>query len=67
MIKRSVCIPLKKFFFRLQVDQKSPKKIRYFTEFDDNPVNTIIYKILIKHREIKMISDGNKIISVESV
>ena len=29
--------------------------------------NTNLYIILIKHREIEMISDGNKIISVEVV
>ena len=52
---------------RFQVDHISPKKIRLFEEYDDNPANTILYKMLIKHREFKMISDGNKIISVEIV
>ena len=52
---------------RFQVDHISPKKIRLFEEYDDNLTNTILDDILIKHREIKMISDGNKIISVEVV
>ena len=52
---------------RFQVDHISPKKIRLFEEYDDNPTNTYIDIILIKHREIKMISDGNKIISVEVI
>ena len=52
---------------RFQVDHISPKKIRLLEEYDSNPVNTVLYIILIKHREIKMISDGNKIISVEVV
>ena len=52
---------------RFQVDHISPKEIRLFEEYDPNPVNTNLYVLLIKHREIKMISDGNKIISVEVV
>ena len=52
---------------RIQVDHISPEKTRLFEEYDKNPVNTILYITLIKHREIKMISDGNKIISVEVV
>ena len=52
---------------RFQVDHISPEEIRLFEEYDPNPVNTNLYVILIKHREIKMISDGNKIISVEVV
>ena len=52
---------------RFQVDHISPKKIRLFEEDDTNPVNTNLYLILIKHREIKMISDGNKIVSSEIV
>ena len=49
------------------MDHISPKKIRLFEEYDDNPTNTNLYIILIKHREIKMISEGHKIISVEVV
>ena len=45
---------------RFQVDHISPKKIGLFEEHDKNPINTNLYIILIKHREIKMISDGKK-------
>ena len=45
----------------------SPKKIRLFEEFDDNPVDTVFYKILTKTWEIKMVPDGNEVISVEVV
>ena len=57
--------PIQIIDLRFQVDHISPKKIRLFEEYDPNPTNTVLYVILIKHREIKMISDGNKIISVE--
>ena len=59
--------PIQIIDLRFQVDHISPKKIRLFEEYDDNPTNTKLYVILIKHKEIKMISDGNKIISVEVV
>ena len=59
--------PIQIIDLRFQVDHISPKKIRLFEEYDNNPVNTNLYVILIKHREIKMISDGNKIIGVEVV
>ena len=59
--------PIQIINLRFQVDHLSPKKIRIFEEYDNNPANTILYIILIKHREYKVISDGNKIISVEVV
>ena len=52
--------PIQIIDLRFQVDHISPKKIRLFEENDPNPTNTVLYKILIKHREIKMISDGKK-------
>ena len=59
--------PIQIIDLRFQVDHIPPKKIRLFEEYDDNPTNNNLYVILIKHREIKMIFDGNKIISVEVV
>ena len=43
------------------------RRRRFFEEYDENPINSNLYIFLIKHREIKMISDGNKIITVEIV
>ena len=59
--------PIQIIDLRFQVDHISPKRIRLFEKYDPNPTNTVLYVILIKHREIKMISDGNKIISAEVV
>ena len=59
--------PFQLIDLQFQVDQISPKKIRLFEEYDDDAVNTNIYIILIKHRQVKMISDGSKIISVEVI
>ena len=51
--------PIQILDLRFQVDHISPKKITLFEEHDNNPANTILYIILIKHREIKMMSDDN--------
>ena len=55
------------FDLRFQVDHISPKKTTKFEEHNINPIDTILCIILLKHRKITMISDGNKIISVEVV
>ena len=59
--------PTQIFNLLFREDHISPKKIRLFEEYDPNPVSTNLYVIFIKHREIKIISDGNKIISEEVV
>ena len=43
--------PIQILDLRFQVDYISPKKIRLFEEHDPNPTNTVLYIILIKHRE----------------
>ena len=59
--------PFEIFDLRFQVDHISSKEIGLFEEHDDDPANTIFYTILLKHREIKMIADRNKIISIEVI
>ena len=48
-----------------QKDHITPKKIRLFEEYGETPENTNLYAILIKHREINMVSDGNKINGID--
>ena len=54
---------------RHQVDLVSPKKIQLFEEFYNDPVNVIarIFVILIRHRQIEMISDENKFIEIKVI
>ena len=52
---------------RFQIDYIPPKKIRLFEEYENAPENTNFYVILIKHREINMVSDGNKITGIELI
>ena len=47
-----------------QVDHISPKKIQLFEEYRNDPANARLFVILIRHRQIEMLSDGNKIIEV---
>ena len=50
-----------------QIDYITPKKIRLFEKYENAPENNNLYVILIKHREIKMFSDGNKITGIEFI
>ena len=52
---------------RFQIDYVTPKKIRFFEEYESAPENTILYVILIKHREINIAADGIKITGIEPI
>ena len=52
---------------RHQVDHITPKKIQLFEEFSADPDTERLFIILIRHRQIEMISDGNKIIEVKVI
>ena len=64
----------KKYFYpiqitdlRYQIDHLSPKKIQLIMEFSEDPANERLFIILVRHRQIEMISDGNKIIEVKVI
>ena len=52
---------------RHQFDYITPKKIQLFQEFSEDPDNERLFIILVRHRQIEMISDGNKIIEVKVI
>ena len=52
---------------RFQVEHITPKKIQLFQEFSEDPANERLFIILVRHRQIEMISDGNKIIEVKVI
>ena len=54
---------------RYQIDHISPKKIQLFEEYKNDPVyaNKRLYVILIRHKQIEMISDGSKFIEVKVI
>ena len=59
--------PVQIIDLRFQIDYITPNKIRLFEEYENTPGNTNLYVILIKHRENKMVSDGNKITGIELI
>ena len=64
---------LKKFYpiqihdLRHQVDQLTPKKIQLFEEFSKDHANERLFLILVRHRQVEMISDGNKINEIKVI
>ena len=65
--KNKTYYPIQITYLSFQIDNISPKKSRLFEEYDENPDISNIYVVFIKHREIKMIFDGLKIVSVEVI
>ena len=52
---------------RHQFDQITPKKIQPFQEYGPDLDNARLFLILIREREIELISAGNKLIEVEII
>ena len=50
---------------RHQVDHISPKKTQLFEEFSEDPANERLFIILVRHRQVELISDGNTIIEAK--
>ena len=61
--------PIQVIDLRHQIDHISPEKIQLFEEYKNDPVyaNKRLYVILIRHKQIEMISDGNKFIEVKVI
>ena len=52
---------------RHQADHITPKKIQLFLEYGDDPDSARFFLILIRRREIELISDGNKLIEIKII
>ena len=66
--------PVMKNFYPIQVtdlrfrfDHITPKKIQMFEEKSENLDKERLFDILVRHRQIEMISNGNKIIEVKVI
>ena len=59
--------PIQLIDLSFQVDHITFKKIQLFEEIKTDPanVNTKLFVILVRHKQIEMISDGNRIIEVK--
>ena len=56
--------PIQALDIRYQVDHKTPKENQLFEVFNIDPdnVNARLFFVLVRHRQIEMVSDGNKFI-----
>ena len=59
--------PIQKTDLRHQVHHNTPKKIQLFEEFDDDPNMESLFIILVRHRQVEMVSDGKKITEVKVI
>ena len=59
--------PIEKIDLRHQSDYITPKKIQLFHEYGTDSDNARLFVILIRRREIELISDGNKLIEVKVI
>ena len=59
--------PIQVIDLRFQIDYITPKSIRLFGEYETALKHTTFYVILMEHKEIKMVSYGNKITGIELV
>ena len=59
--------PIKRIGLRHQTDRKTPKKIQLFQQFSADPENAKFYLILIRRREVELISDGNNLFEVKVI
>ena len=59
--------PIEIIDLRHQADHITPKKIQLFLEYGADPENARFFLILIRRREIELISDGNKLIEIKII
>ena len=59
--------PIKIIDLRHQTDHITPRKIQLILEYSADPENAKFYLILIRRREIELMSDGNKLIEVKVI
>ena len=59
--------PIEIIDLRHQSDHITPKKIQLFLEYGADPENATFFLILIRRREIELMSDGNKLIEIKII
>ena len=59
--------PIEIIDLRHQADHITSKKVQLFLEYGDDPDSARFFLILIRRREIELISDGNKLIEIKII
>ena len=52
---------------RHQVDHITAKTTQMFDEFSEDPANERLFLILVRHRQVEMVSDGDKFVEVKVI
>ena len=65
--KMNIYYPLQVIDLKFQMDYVTPKKINFFEENDEDPIDTSLYAIVKKCRENLIVFDGKKISGVEFI
>ena len=58
---------IEKIGLRHQTDPITSKRIQLFQEYGTDPDNARLFLIIIKQREIELLSDGNKLLEVKVI
>ena len=53
------CYPIQINIWKFPINHILPMIIQFFVEYHEAPMNTILCNILMKQRDIKLVSDGN--------
>ena len=59
--------PIEILDLRNQPDHISPQKIQLIQEYGADPDNAKLFLIIVRRREVDLISDGNKLIEVKVI
>ena len=59
--------PIEILDLRHQSDLITPKKFQLLQEYSADPENANFFQIIIRRRELELISDGNKLIEVKVI
>ena len=65
--ERKHLYPIQITDLRHQVDHITPKKVQLFEEFDNDPNMERLFIILVRHRQVEMIPDGNRFVEVKVI
>ena len=59
--------PIEIKYLRHQPDHMTPNKIQFFQEYGADADNAKLFLIIVRRREIELISDGNNLIEVKAI
>ena len=65
VILKKILYPIQVFDLEFQIYYMTPERIKLFDQYENTPEHTNFYVILMKHKEIKVASEGIKTTGIE--